>query len=378
MTKKALPTNTSHPDNLEQYDFNTPMMQQYLELKKAYTDCLLLFRLGDFYELFLDDAKIAAEVLDITLTARARGKDGKIPMAGVPYHAVSSYLARLVAAGYKVAICDQVSEPTGKGLVDRKVTRIVTPGTVLDDASLDGRSNNYLLCLAFQTKGKKQLLAAVAVDVSTGELLADEFDISEQAGTNQTNQLTNRLHHLLNRFQPSEVLVGPNDQFLSDHFAAHHPSVFMSRCSTWPTSTTLIATQLQEHFGVASMGALGLSSKSPLAATLLATIQYLRHTQQAALPHLRHLQSMNANDYVQLDASTIHTLEILPTTTGSHIKNGGYASSEDHSLLKLLDTTHTASAGTKLPTCAINTIRATCLIYTDLPAIFGPVINIIC
>lgn len=332
-------------DNFAQYDFNTPMMQQYLELKKAYTDCLLLFRLGDFYELFLDDAKIAADVLDITLTARARGKDGKIPMAGVPHHAVSSYLARLVAAGYKVAICDQVSEPTGKGLVDRKVTRIVTPGTVLDEASLDARSNNYLLCLALHAQGKKQQLTAVAVDISTGELLADEFEISQPEASDAAT-LTTQLQQLLDRFQPSEVLLNPNDQILSDHLAVHHPTVFISRASTWPLSSTSIATQLQEHFGVASITTLGLKARSPLAATVLATIQYVRHTQQATLTHLRHLQSMQVNDYVQLDASTIHTLEILPTTA-SWAKSGSYTATEDHSLLQLLDTTHTA-AGARL------------------------------
>src|SRR3989344_3770296 len=109
--------------------FSTPMMQQYQEIKKQYPNCILLFRLGDFYEMFMDDAKIGAQILDITLTSRDRGKDGRIPMAGVPYHAVENYLAKLIKAGYKAAICEQVTEPNGSGLVKREVVRVVTPGT---------------------------------------------------------------------------------------------------------------------------------------------------------------------------------------------------------------------------------------------------------
>ena len=112
-------------------EFSTPMMKQYQELKQQYQDCLLFFRMGDFYELFMDDAQVGAKILDITLTSRSKGKDGKIPMAGVPYHAVENYLYKLVNAGFKVAICEQVSQPSNTGIVDREVVRIVTPGTVI-------------------------------------------------------------------------------------------------------------------------------------------------------------------------------------------------------------------------------------------------------
>src|SRR3990172_1635480 len=125
-------------------EFTTPMMKQYIKIKKEYSDCLLFFRLGDFYELFMEDAEIGTQVLDITLTARPNGKSGKIPMAGVPYHAVDSYLAKLVKAGYKVAICEQVSEPNKYGIVEREVVRIVTPGTILDEKALNRKENNYI------------------------------------------------------------------------------------------------------------------------------------------------------------------------------------------------------------------------------------------
>ncbi len=132
-------------------DFNTPMMRQYMEIKERYKDCLLFFRMGDFYELFLEDAHIGAEVLDIALTSRAKGRDGRVPMAGVPFHAVDSYLSKLVKAGYKVAICEQLSEPNSGGIVDRDVIRIVTPGTVLDEKALSQKEHNYIISLSKKT-----------------------------------------------------------------------------------------------------------------------------------------------------------------------------------------------------------------------------------
>ena len=129
-------------------DFNTPMMKQYMEVKEKYKDCLLFFRMGDFYELFLEDAHIGAEVLDVALTSRSKGKDGRVPMAGVPYHAVDAYIAKLVKAGYKVAICEQLSEPNKKGIVDRDVIRIITPGTVLDEKTLSQKEHNYIVSIS--------------------------------------------------------------------------------------------------------------------------------------------------------------------------------------------------------------------------------------
>src|SRR5205823_2814116 len=129
-------------------DFTTPMMKQYIAIKKQYQDCLLFYRMGDFYELFMEDADIGAKVLNITLTSRAKGKDGRIPMAGVPYHAVDAYLSKLVKAGYKVAICEQISLPNKYGIIDREVIRIVTPGTVLDEKHLSKKENNYIISLA--------------------------------------------------------------------------------------------------------------------------------------------------------------------------------------------------------------------------------------
>src|SRR5580692_5352911 len=155
--------------------FTTPMMKQYSDIKKQYTDCLLFYRMGDFYELFLEDAHIGARVLNITLTGKANGKGGRIPMAGVPYHAVDTYLAKLVKAGYKVAICEQLSPPNKKGLVKRDVVRIVTPGTMLDEKALEKKEHNYIVCL---TTNNKHFALTVA-DISTGYFSSTEI-ISER------------------------------------------------------------------------------------------------------------------------------------------------------------------------------------------------------
>jgi len=133
-------------------NFATPMMQQYSQIKEKYPNCIIFFRLGDFYEMFMEDAKIGAEVLDITLTSRDRGKDGKIPMAGVPYHAVDSYLPRLVKAGYNVAICEQVGTPNGNNLMQREIVRVVTPGTLMTEGCLDKRENNYIFRLSIRNR----------------------------------------------------------------------------------------------------------------------------------------------------------------------------------------------------------------------------------
>src|SRR5579872_2918885 len=147
-----------------QENFTTPMMKQYSDIKKQYIDCLLFYRMGDFYELFLEDAHIGARILNITLTGKANGKGGRIPMAGVPYHSVDSYLAKLVKAGYKVAICEQLSPPNKKGLVERDVVRIVTPGTLLDEKILGKKENNYIMALDVH----EGVLAFSFADVSTG------------------------------------------------------------------------------------------------------------------------------------------------------------------------------------------------------------------
>lgn len=143
----------------------SPMMKYYLEVKEKYKDAILMFRLGDFYEMFFEDAKLCSEVLDLTLTGRDCGLEERAPMCGVPYHAVDGYISKLIGAGYKVAICEQLSAPQARGLVERDVVRVITPGTVIEDDILDDKKNNYLACLVMSEKE----FSLAWVDVSTGE-----------------------------------------------------------------------------------------------------------------------------------------------------------------------------------------------------------------
>ena len=229
-------------------EFNTPMMKQYLEIKEQYKDCLLFFRLGDFYELFLDDAKTGAAVLDITLTSRDRGRDGRIPMAGVPYHAIDSYLAKLVKAGYKVAICEQVSEP-GKELVEREVVRVVTPGTILDEKALDRKENNYLVAL----EKKGNLLGIAFADISTGSFSTKQIEIPGPELLEQT------LVNELSQIRPSECI-------LSDHLynepqllkaLRKYKNLNIFRFDDWGTYSDNADKHLKAYFKVRPLDGLG-------------------------------------------------------------------------------------------------------------------------
>ncbi len=174
--------------------FSTPMMKQYLQIKQQYMDCLLFYRMGDFYELFLDDAVTGAEVMNITLTSRPKGKDGRIPMAGVPFHAVDIYVAKLVEAGYKVAICEQMSPPNKRGIIQREVIRIVTPGTMLDEKALEKKENNYIISLSVE----KNTLGMSVSDVSTGYFAVEEL-LFENLAIVLQNELA--------RIRPSECIL---------------------------------------------------------------------------------------------------------------------------------------------------------------------------
>ncbi len=173
----------------------TPMMKQYLEMKRIHKEEILFFRLGDFYEMFFDDAKTAARVLNLTLTARQGGQGQKVPMAGIPFHAAENYISRLVKNGFSIAICEQMEDPAlAKGLVKREIARVITPGTVLSASMLDEKSNNYLVALAYST----QALGLAMVDVTTGE-----FRTCELHGPQRYSAAMNEL----SKFSPSEVLL---------------------------------------------------------------------------------------------------------------------------------------------------------------------------
>jgi DNA mismatch repair protein MutS len=307
----------------QEFDFSTPMMQQYMQLKNQYADCLLWFRLGDFYEMFLEHAKIGSEILGITLTSRSRGKDGRIPMAGIPYHAADNYLAKLVNAGYKVAICEQVSEPNGKTLVDREVIRIVTPGTLLDEKILHHKENNYLLSLHVES----DKLGVAVSDVSTGEFRVGEIDLSS------TQSLEQSINEVMLQFGPAECILPPaqsNEQAVTlQHILSQYPRLHISSHQDW---SHWIANypQFLKHFH--------LPSQSDLAGqhAAAALFGYLQHTQKAPLHHLHTVLPLFSTRSLQMNRSTILNLELF-TTLYDHNPIG--------SLRESIDFTSTAMGG---------------------------------
>jgi len=326
----------SKPDT-DQYDFSTPMMRQYLEIKAEFPDCLLFFRLGDFYELFLEDAKIGAQVLSIVLTSRDRGKDGRIPMAGVPYHAADGYLNKLVKAGYKVAICDQISQPDGKNLVERKVTRIVTPGTILSDSALDHKNNNYIISVV---RHDGEIGLAVS-DLSTGIFYIASID---------SDNWQSNFEQYLTKLQPHECIVAP-DQFRDEQLLKifkSYPQMTIHSFSDWLTSQKEAKKKLEKQFKhdysklTASLNANTLIAGASL-------LEYLEYTQKKPLKHITDLLVLDDDEYLSLDRSTINNLELLTTFRDQD---------KAKSLLYLMDQTSTAMGARLLKTWLLKPLRS--------------------
>lgn len=303
--------------------FSTPMMQQFMSIKKQYSDCLLFFRLGDFYELFLDDAIVGAKALDITLTRRPRGKDGDIPMAGVPHHASDIYIAKLVKQGFKIAICEQVSEPDSKGIVEREVVRIVTPGTILDEKTLNKKENNYTISLSFGDG----VLGLAAADLSTGDFQSTEVYFDGDFEPTLASELL--------RFNPSECIL--SDETYMDHTVlralSKHKGLNMYSFPAWEDHSEDADHILKKHFKVKTLAGFGIDTKEHAKKAAAALIGYLRHTQKDHVDHIGHLRSYTPDEHVVLDHSTIINLELFSTIRDGDVRG---------SLINVLDETHSA------------------------------------
>jgi DNA mismatch repair protein MutS len=253
---------------------HTPLMQQYLRIKADYPDTLLLFRMGDFYEVFYEDARRAAKLLDITLTSRGTSAGAPIPMAGIPYHALDGYLVKLIRKGESAAICEQVSEPTaGKGIVDRKVVRIVTPGTVTDEALLSGRQDNLLAAAA--RVGKSWALSWM--DLSSGRFLARLLPTQAELETQ------------LERLLPTELLVS-EDADWAEPLSGQRG---LRKRAPWHFNRETAYHLLNEQFGTRDLGGFGIEDEPAAIAAAGALLQYAQETQRTALPHLRAIQMEN-------------------------------------------------------------------------------------
>ncbi len=301
----------------------TPMMEQYLAIKARHKDAVLFFRMGDFYEMFYEDAKIAAEVLGLTLTSRAHGKSADVPLAGFPHHSLDTYLARMVRAGYRVAICEQLEDPRlAKGVVKRDVTEIVTPGTVLTDTLLESKRNNYLACVYLEDAA-----AGLAfLDVSTGEFRVGEFARAAFA------------EELL-RHEPSELLVSEDQADFVLSVLEAPSDLFVTRREAWMFSRDFGYETLTQHFGTLSLKGFGCEDLHAGLAAAGAALHYLKETQKNPLSHFRRVQRYTGQDFVGLDADTRRNLELLKS-----LRSG----TTHGTLISVLDQTRTPMGGRRL------------------------------
>ena len=298
----------------------TPMMQKYMETKEQYKDCILFYRLGDFYEMFFDDALVASKELEITLTGKSCGLEERAPMCGIPYHAVEGYLSKLVSRGYKVAICEQVEDPKlAKGLVKREVIRVVTPGTNLNVQSLEAGKNNYLLSIAYTSDG----IGISAADVTTGDYYVTEVEDLK------------KLNDELMKYEPSEIIC--NEAFLVSGFDVNdlksrlHISVNALESHMFDDDGCRRI--LMKHFKVNTLIGLGVEEFPTGLLAAGALLQYLYDTQKTDLEHFTHIYPYLTSRYMLLDSSTRRNLELTETLREKQ-KRG--------SLLWVLDKTKTA------------------------------------
>jgi DNA mismatch repair protein MutS len=300
----------------------SPMMQQYHEAKRAAGDALLLFRMGDFYELFFEDAREAARVLGLALTSRDKGDD-PVPMAGFPYHQLDSYLAKIIAAGHRAAICEQVEDPKqAKGLVKREVTRVVTPGTLTDDSLLDPQASNFLAAIVQPVAAVSDQSAGLAwVDVSTGSFHAAAF---------QVEQLADQLA----RIEPAELLISDESSPLPGGWTN---GTSITRRPAWTFGKTSSIETLAKHFGTRTREGFGFDAESAASDIVAlraagAVLNYLAETQKASLAHINRLVPYSSTERLAVDLATRRSLEIVAT-----IRDG----KREGSLLGVLDRTVT-------------------------------------
>jgi DNA mismatch repair protein MutS len=313
----------------------TPVRRQYLQIKAQHPDAIVFFRLGDFYETFDEDAEVAARELDLVLTSRPVAKGERVPMAGVPHHAVEGYIARLIEKGYRVAIAEQVGEVTGRGLVDREVTRVVTPGTVVEPALLDEKRPNYLAAVVAEGEFSAPLKAGRAglayIDITTGEFATAQLDIGE-------------VEQELARLQPRECLAPDTGSSKLDTGEAH-PASSIQHLVSGTHVTPLPAYRFElgaaqqallDHFGAATLDGFGCAGKPLAIRAAGAVIHYLRETQKGALAQIVGLSTYSTARFMTLDAATRRNLELTETLRERKTKGA---------LLGVLDATLTPMGG---------------------------------
>ena len=312
-------------------------MRQYLEIKEQHKNALLLFRMGDFYELFGDDAVEAAAILGITLTARNKGKENEVAMCGVPHHSSEGYIAKLTRAGKNVAICDQLTSPTpGQKLVERGVVRVITPGTTLNDAVLDARGNNYIVTVVPENymRGKGEydtpsnVFGIAVCDVTTGE-----FSVT------QVNR--NKLQEELTRLQAAEIILDEDSELAE---LLYDGEVNINYFSTYKDSRE----HLMKHFGVKNLEGFGIEKETLVIEAAGLLLEYLKNTQKTDLAHIQSIRRYSTNEFMTLDETTIRNLELVYT-----MRDG----SREGSLLNVVDRTLTAMGARYLKCCMLRPLQ---------------------
>lgn len=298
----------------------SPMMRNYLQTKEQYKECILLYRLGDFYEMFYEDAEKASRILDLTLTGKNCGLSERAPMCGVPYHAVDAYIAKLIAAGEKVAVCEQLSEPNGRDLVARDVVRVITAGTVMDSSILEEKRSNYIASVFADAS-----FGVAMCDLTTGDVVVTEF--------NAFNNLQ-ELQEFLICYKPAEIISNKQAKDLCTNLdcikAGYLPQFYQYEESSFSKSNA--EESVLRHYKVLTLGGFGLSSKHHAVAALGALLNYLVSTQKRELPHLKAPKFEDKNKYMSIDVKTRKNLELTVSYRDSKRKG---------SLLWLLDKTVT-------------------------------------
>jgi len=299
----------------------SPMMRNYLQTKEQYKDCVLLYRLGDFYEMFFEDAERASKILDLTLTGKNCGLEERAPMCGVPYHAVDTYIAKLIAAGEKVAICEQLSEPNGRELVQREVVRVITPGTVMDSGILEEKRSNYIASVYVDSN-----IGAALCDLTTGEVVVSEF-------RDAVSSLQDMQEFLI-CYKPSEIISNGKAKELSENLecvkAGYLPQFYP--CEEGSFAKNYATERITNHYGILTLDGFGLQTKRHAVSALGALLEYLVTTQKRELPHLKIPKIEDKNKYMSIDVKTRKNLELTVSYRDSKRKG---------SLLWLLDKTVT-------------------------------------
>ena len=278
----------------------SPMMQHYVKTKEEYKDCILFYRLGDFYEMFFEDAEIVSKELELTLTGKDCGMSERAPMCGIPFHAAEVYLNRLISKGYKVAICEQMEDPKQtKGIVRREVIRVVTPGTTLNTQALDETKNNYIMSVVYVSN---RFGIAIA-DITTGVFMVTEVD--------EIRKLLDEIY----KFSPAELVC--NEAFTMSGIEIdelkNRLNISLSALDNWYFDDDLCARTLKEHFHVGTLEGLGLKDYNCAVIAAGALFTYLLETQKNSMEHLRQITPYSTDKYMLIDSSTRRNLELTET-----------------------------------------------------------------